>query len=557
MATDSVTDANPDAGAIEALAALLVESGAVSRRVVDGLLEHGAADGGARLLALGAEHEHALGEVLAERDELPCVLLGSSTLDLTLLAGLSPEVLLEGQLLPLALQHESLTVAVASPGTAARALQDLAVQTGRHVVAVVAVPALLRQTTERALRAHNEGSTRLRGAISATADVELVLARPPAPVTQAEIDDVARALGEVLIEHRAPPALRGPAIGMLRLKQIAVPAPPPALPSTPTTTTNDDAFELAAGDAIDDVDIDLDALEPEVVTEPGDDDGVIEELAPIVDLAPPAEDSSSSRPRPTPPLPAGLRRPFALVVEDDEAIGALLCRTLAADGCETEHLTSGEGVADALRRRRPDIILLDAMLPGVHGFEICAALKHSPDWRDVPIAMVSAIYRSFDEVKEIHERHGADVFIEKPFQIEHVRRVVADLLRRPAPVEPHHALKALSASRARALVDHHLTVGDVDAASGILDRWIAAEPLSARAWLERGHLAIAAGDHFRALQAYELAALYDRRLFMAQMSLAQLCQQLGFVRKAKTAWQIAAGCAPDVVTAERIRQALA
>jgi CheY-like chemotaxis protein len=257
------------------------------------------------------------------------------------------------------------------------------------------------------------------------------------------------------------------------------------------------------------------------------------------------------------PLLATDRRPFALVVEDDEAIGSLLTKALIADGCDAEHVLSGDRVADVLRVRRPDIILLDAMLPGVHGFEICAALKASPEWRSVPIAMVSAVYRSFEQVREIHERHGADVFIEKPFQLQHVRRIVADLLRRSPPVETRNEARDLSEARTRALVDHHLLIGDVDGATALVERWLVAEPLSARAWLERGHLAITAADHFRALQAYELAALYDRRLFLAQVSLASLSSQLGFTRKAHDAWLRAASCAPDAATADQIRRALA
>jgi CheY-like chemotaxis protein len=489
------------------LGALLVDAGAVGSAEVDVVVRTG--DLG-RLRSLLQRHEATIAEFLAERHQLPCIVLGLSTIDLTLLDDLPGPWLQAEQLLPLASRAESLTVAVVDPVAAEGALQDLGIQTGRHIVPVVATPLVLEQALEEAARARSTGERVLRGAQAASPDVDLVLARPPLRAPPAKLprpDSVARALGAVLDDTKMPAALKGPIVGAVRLKQVHVAAA---------------ATTLAPPEGV----------------------------API--LSPPAILEERAAPGKT-----TTRRPFALVVEDDEAIGALLCRALVADGCDAEHLLSGDGVAGALRVRRPDIILLDAMLPGVHGFEICAALKASPDWRGVPIAMVSAIYRSFEQVKEIHERHGADAFIEKPFQLEHVRRVVADLLRRPPPLEMRHEGRELSAARTRALVDHALLMGDVDGATAIIDRWLAAEPLSARAWLERGHLAVAAQDHFRALQAYELAALYDRRLFLAQVSLASLSAQLGFTRKAHDAWLKAASCAPDAATADQIRRALA
>jgi CheY-like chemotaxis protein len=484
------------------LGALLVDAGALGPGEVDALVQASDVD---RLQAQLQRHEATVAELLAERHQRPCVILSLSTIDLALLDDLPVPWLQAEQLLPLASRAESLTVAVVDPAAAEGALQDLGVQAGRHIVPVVATPLLLERAIDDAARARAAGEPVLRGALAASPDVDLVLARPPTPAKLPRPDSVARALGAVLDDTKMPAALKGPIVGVVRLKQVQVPS--------------------------------ASALQPS-------------ERVGAVPAAP-----TELRERVAPPH-ATPRRPFALIVDDDEAIGTLLTKALIADGCDAEHVLSGDRVADVLRARRPDIILLDAMLPGVHGFEICAALKASPDWRSVPIAMVSAIYRSFEQVKEIHERHGADVFIEKPFQLEHVRRVVADLLRRPQPLEVRHEARELSAARTRALVDHHMLMGDVDGATAIIDRWLAAEPLSARAWLERGHLAVAAADHFRALQAYELAALYDRTLFLAQVSLASLSAQLGFQRKAHDAWLKAAACAPDPAIADQIRRAL-
>ncbi len=452
----------------------------------------------AELLTLLSEHEDAAAEVLAEQTQIPALVFGTSTIDLTTLDQVPASFLREQQVLPLFADADAVTVAVGDPMATAQALQHMGIQLGRRMVAVATAPALLTVAIERALEARAAGDRVLRGGRTVDATVVLTLARPPVKVRLPRADSVARALADVFKDSpenlpaalRAPAALSGPTLGTLRLKKIRNPAS-----------------------------ADMDA-------------GVVERPLVVHD------------------------QPHVLVVEDDEAIGHLLCRALGADGYETRHILSGDAVAAALVLRRPDLIVLDAMLPGVHGFEICAALKQSPEWRSTPVVMVSAVYRGFERAREIQEQHGADAFVEKPFQLEHVRRVVADLLRQPPPVATTTPTQQLTEARARALVDHHVTMGDADGAARVVDRWLSAEPLSARAWLERGHLAIQADDHVTALRAYEVAAVYDRTLFGAQVSLAMLYEQLGFSRRARATWMAAAVCAPDPDTAQRIRVAI-
>jgi len=481
------------------LADLLVESGAIPRVRMQALLS---GDGdppvddviAAELLTLLSEHEDAVAEVLAEQTQIPALVFGTSTIDLTALDQVPSSFLREQQVLPLLADADAVTVAVGDPVGTAQALQHMGIQLGRRIVAVSTAPALLMIAIERAIEARAAGDAVLRGGRTADDTVVLSLARPPIKVRLPRADSVARALADVFKDspEKLPAALRAPTqgtLGTLRLKKIRNPAS-----------------------------ADMDA-------------GVVERPLVVHD------------------------QPHVLVVEDDEAIGHLLCRALGADGYETRHILSGDAVGEALRSRRPDLILLDAMLPGVHGFEICAALKQSPEWRSTPVVMVSAVYRGFERAREIQEQHGADAFVEKPFQLEHVRRVVADLLRQPLPATTTPT-KQLSEARARALVDHHVTMGDTDGATRVVERWLSAEPLSARAWLERGHLAVQADDPVTALQAYEIAAVYDRTLFGAQVSLAMLYEQLGFSRRARATWMAATVCAPDQDTAQRIRTAL-
>ncbi len=485
------------------LAELLVESGLVPQAHIDNVMGRPGSSP-ARMLdelsALALEHEEALAEIVAEREQLPCVIFSTSTIDITVLGATLPEVTdADPPVLPIAIDGDVVTVAIShADQQSAPILEQLGVALGRRVVVVAAVEAALRHAVDAAVAAHFGGATIWKGERSQSDDVDVHLARPPVRARLPWADSVARALSAMMSADAIPQALSAPAsLGTLKLKQVR--APRPATEATPTA--------LAAPQA------------------------------------------------PTPP-PLVARDAYVLVVEDDEAIGRLICKGLEADGVNTHLVGSGDLVADALRARRPDGIVLDAMLPGVHGFEICAALKQSPEWCAVPIIMISAVYRGFQQAREIQETHGADAFIEKPFQLEHVRRVVGDLLQRPVVQPAVTQLEALSEARARALVDHSMTVGDLDAAGAMIDTWIAAHPLSARAWLERGHHAIATDDAFAALRAYERAAVYDRHLFVAQLSLAMLYEQLGFARRARSTWNAAAACAPDADSVTRIRQAM-
>jgi DNA-binding response OmpR family regulator len=479
------------------LAKLLVDSGAVTQPQMAAIYEHaarapGQADVDAELLTLASEHEDVIAAVVAERTQVPAVVFGSSTIDLTALDLVTADFLREHQVLPVLARSDDITVAVADPARAAAAVAHLGVMLARRIVVVTTVAQLLAVAIERALDARRAGGDVLRGGRAVDGGASLTLRSPHVKARIPRPDSIARALADVFddLTESVPGPPRAPTLGALRLKKVRSPV---------------------SGES---------------------DAGVIERSL------------------------VKHERPHVLIVEDDEAIGLLLSRSLQGDGYDTHHVLTGDAVGQALSNRRPDVIVLDAVVPGVHGFEICAALKASPEWRSTPVIMISAVFRGFERAHEIQEQHGADAFIEKPFQLDHVRRVVADLLRQPLPAAVVTPAQHLSESRARALVDHHVTVGDIASANAVVTRWLASEPLSARAWLERGHLAMQGTDYMGALQSYEIAAVYDRTMFNAQVSLASLYEQLGFKRRAKTTWMAAAACAPDHETGARIRAGL-
>ena len=127
-----------------------------------------------------------------------------------------------------------------------------------------------------------------------------------------------------------------------------------------------------------------------------------------------------------------------LVIEDEEDILALIHFNLIKAGFRVECATSGEEGYRKARDLRPDLILLDLMLPGMDGLDVCRQLHNAPDTKDCPIIMLTAKGEEHDIVKGLEL--GADDYITKPFSPQVLMaRVQAVLRRRGKPDnQPEH-----------------------------------------------------------------------------------------------------------------------
>jgi len=102
-----------------------------------------------------------------------------------------------------------------------------------------------------------------------------------------------------------------------------------------------------------------------------------------------------------------------LAVEDGEDILELITYNLEREGYEVTGATTGEDGIDAARSEKPDLILLDLMLPGIDGLEVCRRLKADPDTAHIPVVMVTAKGEETDIVTGFEL--GADDYVIKPF----------------------------------------------------------------------------------------------------------------------------------------------
>ncbi|MDE2223502.1 MAG: response regulator transcription factor [Candidatus Omnitrophica bacterium] len=102
-----------------------------------------------------------------------------------------------------------------------------------------------------------------------------------------------------------------------------------------------------------------------------------------------------------------------LVVEDDRDISELIAYNLEREGYDIACLYEGAPVIDFVRKRKPDLVILDLMLPEMDGLEICRILKNDPHAKHIPIVMLTAKGEESDVVVGL--QMGADDYIPKPF----------------------------------------------------------------------------------------------------------------------------------------------
>ena len=115
-------------------------------------------------------------------------------------------------------------------------------------------------------------------------------------------------------------------------------------------------------------------------------------------------------------------------VEDEDGIRELIVYTLRASGFEAEGYADSEGLWQALKKSRPQLIILDIMLPGEDGTTVLRKLKSGAVYSDIPVIMASAKGTEYDKVKGLDL--GADDYLAKPFgMMEMVSRVRAVLRR--------------------------------------------------------------------------------------------------------------------------------
>jgi CheY-like chemotaxis protein len=457
---------------------------------------------------------------LSEQHQVPGIDLTQLVVPLSNLQLVPFEVASQYLILPFAVSDEQIMLAMADPHDQ-RVIEEIEFVTGRSVVVYVALHDGLLAAVRDAYAALGRGAEYYIGA-HAPADylASLGLGAPsPAPSPAPR-----------------PPTLR--------------PAPPSSRPAPPSSRPAPATRPAREAEDFSDLFADEDATKeaPAAHGEP---------RISALDTA----FESRVAPLPTDPgLPRRASTPGrkVLVVDDEDDIRRLLRRVLVERGYDVVEAARGNEALQKVREHQPDLIVLDAMLPEIHGLDICRRVKESQKYSHIPILLVSAVYRGWRFAEDLRESYGVQGFLEKPFKIADVIRAVEAALAHQDAGHGGRGDDVISPAANEALeagIEAYRR-GELERAIAHLRRGIAADPHAFRLHYHLGLLHGRSAQVFEAIEAMETAVELSPRNFAALKNLAVLYQRAGFKHKAVEVWERALGSADDDETRRGIKDHL-
>ena len=264
-------------------------------------------------------------------------------------------------------------------------------------------------------------------------------------------------------------------------------------------------------------------------------------------------------PLPQVPVSAAVRVPAVeevqtiLAVDDDPAVLPLIEQILQSRKYRVATARSGREGLTKVRELMPDLVVLDGMLPEVHGFEICRQLKTSERFRHIPVIMVSAIHTGWRFAADVKEKYGADDYLEKPFEAAELLRRVESLLNRAPAVSPTSEAAARQQLKEGVVA---LKQERIDDAIAAFSRGLAIDQFNDLLHYYQGMAYEKKGMVFHAIDHYERAVHITPDFYDAITALATLYQKQEFWRKAVEMWEMALTATRDEAVRARIKDHL-
>jgi DNA-binding response OmpR family regulator len=250
----------------------------------------------------------------------------------------------------------------------------------------------------------------------------------------------------------------------------------------------------------------------------------------------------------------------SLVADADEEVRKSIRRLLTEWGHRVIEAEKGVQALRIVKEDQVDLIILDAMLPEVHGFDIAKQLKGSVRYGRIPIIMLSGDHRGERIVEDVKANYGIDEYMEKPFAssgfLQAVARVLQLAKERTTALRDPEAMKA----EAKATLDEGVRAykeGRVAEAIEHLKKGIKIDPLAYRL---RYHLGLLYGKHGKVhdgIAELERAIELNPEAFVAVKNLAVLYEKGAFKNKARVMWERSLHIAPDEATRRQIEEHLA
>ena len=230
------------------------------------------------------------------------------------------------------------------------------------------------------------------------------------------------------------------------------------------------------------------------------------------------------------PTIATAHKKTVLVVDDDDSLRAMLVTYLQKSGFHTTESADGRKALEMLLYNLPDAIVLDAMLPGVHGFEICRRVKRAQATKHIPVIMVSAIYRGGNYNEQVRLYYGANAYIEKPLKLSFLKQVIDNCLKVSSPPSsPIDISKQVPALLSQAVAAYRGQ--NLNRAIAHFQQAIEIAPFFASIHHKLALVFLELGQMIRGISQLEQAVELEPS-FLHLLHLAKAYEQTGFVNKA-------------------------
>ncbi len=119
-----------------------------------------------------------------------------------------------------------------------------------------------------------------------------------------------------------------------------------------------------------------------------------------------------------------------LVVDDEPEVHTMLGKILRHDGYSVDNAYGGKQAFELISKKKPDLIVLDIMMPKISGIEVCNQVKGNPETSNVLVLIVSARDEQADRITGLE--HGADDYVSKPFHLRSLLRKIEHMLQKQA-----------------------------------------------------------------------------------------------------------------------------
>ncbi|WP_437328436.1 response regulator [Sorangium sp. So ce381] len=517
------------------------------------------------LIESGTVSEVAALKALSEQSGVPGIDLNQVCIKLSDLSILPREIAAKHKLLPVLVREDRILVAMAAPADK-KVIDELEFVTGKRVFPYIALAGPLVRTIAAAYDMKEQGEPFYVGAkcppevlkraglgSTTSSASEAPPAPPPAPAQPSQPAPRRPASAVPPASAAQAPAAQAPAAPA----PSAAPPPPRPAPERP----RDDA-EISFADLTDEPSppaapspARLSSAGPPLVV-----DDAMRRAAAADELTDTDFGTADRDLSVVESLPGAGKAPQGdqttiLVVDDEPEIRKLLRRIFEERGYRVEEADRGLLALRMVKENPPDVMILDAMLPEVHGFDIARRMKGTQRYGHIPIIMISAVYRGWRFAEDLKSSYGVEAYIEKPFRVADVVAAVENALQARSIRGDQDRISA-EAERLLAAGIAAYRAGDFDKAVRHLREGTAIDPLAYRLHFHLGLLYGKQGQLYDAIQELETALHINGKHFPALKNLAVLYQKAGFRNKAIETWERALGVAPDDPTRQSIKEHL-